>query len=214
MSTLFFFFFVFLFGGALGGWQESADSASETISEVINGRGGYEVMQEVISNSLQTEQNITGNVLAAAVSATLESIVRPQRAILTQMAECITSSLQQTRSTRPPRQDSREDTTTTRSTQFEGFVKDGIFPSDGWGVTKEENFQESECLASIWKSAAEEDPTIVLQHYSGASGFIRGYFSNPDQNEQLRENEFPFDARLTPSFVYSTCLPKRRFYSS
>ena len=186
-----FLFFLFL-SVAFGGWEESAERTSEAILEVINGRAGANLMQEEVSSSLYTLLNISGSVQAAATAANIENSVASKRDLLFRMRDCIES-----------------DTDGEGSTS--GFFDSGYFNDLGWGVDKEENRDESKCLQRIWEEAAAEDDTIVLQQYSGSSGFIRGFFSDEDLNTQMEMSDGKYDGRLNPSYVYPTTYQKDVF---
>ena len=55
------------------------------------------------------------------------------------------------------------------------FTYDGYYDGqDAWNREKDDDFSQSECLLALWEQNAMDDQTIVLQHYGGSSGFIRG----------------------------------------
>ena len=124
------------------------------------------------------------------------------------MYDCVTYPSLDSRRRRAQQKRQLDDDTTQSGETNSGFEKSGIFSSDGWGVDEAFNIAESECLNEIWEESAAEDDSLVLQHYTGASGYIRGYFSDPDLNEQMRNSPDEFDARLTPSFVYTSTYQK------
>ena len=181
-------------GAVLGGWQESTQNAANAMDEIINGRAGCDKMQEVIANAPYTELNISGSVQVAAAAANIDNIVANKRDLLFRMRDCIAS-----------------DTDAKVDSEGFGFTKAGYYSSTGWDVTEEENQAETRCLEEIWEEGASEDETIVLQHFSGSSGFIRGYFSNEDLNTEMEMAGNKFDGRLNPSYVYSTTYQKDVF---
>ena len=187
-------FFFICVSVVLGGWREATDNAAATMDDIINGRAGCDRMQEVIANAPYTQLNISGSVQAAAAAANIDNIVANKRDLLFRMRDCVSST-----------SDAEVD-----SEGF-GFSKSGTFSLEGWDVTEEENQAESRCLEEIWEGAAADDETIVLQHYSGSSGFIRGFFSNEDLNTQMEMSDESFDARLNPSYVFSTTYQKDVF---
>ena len=92
----------------------------------------------------------------------------------------------------------------------EGFSYAGYYSDERWQRTKEQNKAESECLLELWKQNANDDSEVVLQHFAGSSGFIRGYFSDEGKNEEtvLFPEGDRSDARKEATFVYGSTVQK------